>query len=122
MLPYVFTSVSKAQLGSAFLSVVETNRFQWYSDDDADRRAFFRECEYCAYQVPEGEGALDRRLRWGVPDGQRDATTGELVHDDRLVAAALVAVLDDQQWHVYQGGGSVTQGRTVAEELARGGF
>jgi hypothetical protein len=30
-----------------------------------------------------------------------------------------LAVLDDQQWTVYHGGGPVTQGRTVGQELAQ---
>ncbi len=44
------------------------------------------------------------------------------MHDDRLVAAALVAVLDEQEWRVYQGGGTVTNGRTVEERLESAGF
>lgn len=122
VVPFVFTAVSKAQLGSGFLAVVETGRFQHYADDDEDARAFWREVAYCGYEVPEGEGALDRRMKWGVRDGQRDAATGEDVHDDRLVAAALCAVLDEQEWHVYQGGGSVTAGKTVTERLEGSGF
>ncbi len=43
-----------------------------------------------------------------MPDDTRDPTTGELIHDDHLVAAALVAELDDQEWTIYRGGGSVT--------------
>lgn len=122
VIPYIFTGPSKAQLGSGFLGVVETGRFQWYGDDDADARAFWRECAYCLYEVPEGEGALDRRMKWGVPDGTRDLQTGELVHDDQLVAAALTAVLDEQEWLVFTGGGTVTQGRTVAQRLDAEGF
>lgn len=122
VVPFVFTALSKARLGSAFLSVVETGRFHYYADDDEDARVFWRECAYCAYSIPEGEGAIDRRLRWGVPDGQRDAATGEPVHDDRLIAAALVAVLDEQTWQVYHGGGSVTDGRPVGERLDEQGF
>ena len=122
VIPFVFSSVAKAKLGSAFLAVVETGRFAYYTDDDDDARAFWREVEYCQYSLPEGEGALDRRLVWGVPDGQRDAATGELVHDDRLIAAALVAVLDEQEWAVYQGGGSETDGRTVKQRLSSAGF
>ena len=34
----------------------------------------------------------------GVPDGTRDDTTGELVHDDLLVSAAMCYVLDGQAW------------------------
>ena len=26
-------------------------------------------------------------MKWGVPDGTRDISTGELVHDDLLVSA-----------------------------------
>ncbi len=122
VVPFVFSRVSKARLGSAFLAVVETGRFQYYADDDEDARAFWRECTFCQYSVPEDEGAFDRSLRWGVPDGTRDQATGEFVHDDRLVAAALVAVLDEQEWRVYQGGGTVTNGRTVEERLESVGF
>ena len=122
VIPYVFSLASKARLGSAFLGVVETNRFHWYANDDEDRQAFLREAMFCQYQLPEGEGALDRRMRWGVPDGQRDPATGDLVHDDRLVAAALVAVLDEQSWSVYAGGGSVTTGRDAWEQIEATGF
>jgi len=119
---FTFSALTKAQLGSSFLSVVETGRFRYFAGDDDDCRQFWRECEYCAYSVPDGEGAIDRRLKWGVPDGQRDALTGELVHDDRLVAAALVGVLDDQVWNVFQGGGTVTDGRAVGERMESEGF
>ena len=108
VVPFVFSPLTKARLGSAFLAVIETGRFAYYADDDAEARAFWRECEWCQYSVPDGEGALDRRLRWGVPDGTRDPATGELIHDDHLIAAALVAELDDQEWTIYRGGGSVT--------------
>jgi hypothetical protein len=40
----------------------------------------------------------DRRLRWGVPDCTRDAGDGELVHDDLVLSAAMVALLDAQTW------------------------
>jgi len=35
-----------------------------------------------------------------VPDGSRDPATGELVHDDLLISAAMCAVLDDKEWFV----------------------
>jgi hypothetical protein len=113
VVPFVFTATSKAALGSGFLAVVETVRFKHYADDDEDARAFWREAEHTQYSVPEGEGAIDRRMRWGVPDGTRDGATGEWVHDDRIIAAALCAVLDEQEWNVYQGGGTVTTGDKV---------
>jgi hypothetical protein len=39
-------------------------------------------------------------MRWGVVDGTRDPATGELVHDDLILSAALVAVLEDQPWTI----------------------
>ena len=37
-------------------------------------------------------------MKWGVPDGTRDDTTGNLLHDELITSAALCALLDDQQW------------------------
>ena len=37
-------------------------------------------------------------MKWGVPDGTRHAATRELVHDDLILSAALVTVLDEQEW------------------------
>lgn len=45
-----------------------------------------------------------RVMRWGVPEGTRDPTTGNpseagaLVHDDLVISAALCSLLDDQTW------------------------
>lgn len=40
----------------------------------------------------------NRSMKWGVPDGTRDQTTGDLVHDDLVISAALCSLLDDQAW------------------------
>ena len=37
-------------------------------------------------------------MSWGVPEGTRDPASGDLVHDDLLLSAALCAVLDSQPW------------------------
>jgi hypothetical protein len=58
---------------------------------------FWRQAQGCQYEVLPGPGKV---LRWGVPDGYRDAETGELLHDDLLVSAALVAVLDGLEWAI----------------------
>jgi hypothetical protein len=39
-------------------------------------------------------------MRWSVPDGTRDQATGELVHDDDLITAALCTVLDRFDWSI----------------------
>jgi len=40
----------------------------------------------------------NRSMKWGVPDGTRDQTTGDLIHDDLVISAALCAILDDCEW------------------------
>lgn len=40
----------------------------------------------------------ERRLKWQIPDGARDPATGELLHDDLVVSAAMCALLDDEEW------------------------
>jgi hypothetical protein len=37
-------------------------------------------------------------LKWGVPDTLRDTETGDLLHDDLLLSAALCAQLDNLDW------------------------
>jgi hypothetical protein len=83
---YTFNRATKAALGAAFLSVVETGRFQYFASehegDDSDK--FFAEAAACKYSLAPG-GRFERDLRWGVWSGG---------YDDRLVSAALVAVYD----------------------------
>ena len=44
------------------------------------------------------EGA-EQRMRWGVADGTRDAASGEPVHDDWILSAALCARLEKLDWY-----------------------
>ena len=48
---------------------------------------FWRQVEECTYEVRSGPNRL---MSWSVPDAK--------VHDDLLLSAALVAVLDEQDW------------------------
>jgi hypothetical protein len=41
----------------------------------------------------------NKHLRWGVPGGTR-SPDGELIHDDHILADALTAVLDNNEWSV----------------------
>lgn len=98
---FKFTRISKAGLGNSFLSVVETGRYKhWTGDEDGvpltDAWWFFTQAEYCGYEVRAG-GSFERDLRWSVPATTKvDTPAGaQDVHDDRLVAAALVAIVDD---------------------------
>jgi hypothetical protein len=92
----------KAQLGSLFLSLIETHRFQyWTGDQDepgSDGWWFWQQVAACRYEVPP-DGRFERDLRWEVPASHRTALPGgrgptQPTHDDRLLSAALVAELD----------------------------
>ena len=52
---------------------------------------FWEQVEFCQFEILPGP---QKRVKWGVPDGTRNPAPRELVHDDQLISAALVAVLD----------------------------
>ena len=90
----------KARLGNDFLAVVETGRFRYFCDDvdveGSDAWWFFTQAEHCGYELAEGM-PIERGLRWGVSPSARvifSDGSSHLVHDDRLLSAALVAELD----------------------------
>ena len=58
---------------------------------------FWNQIQFCEFEILPGP---QKRVRWGVPDGRRDPATGDLVHDDLLISAALCAVLDKKKWAV----------------------
>jgi hypothetical protein len=88
VVPFVFSSQSKSQLGWDFLGLVESGRYKEYVEDgESDTGLFWTQVEACGSQVASGPGKL---LRWGVED--------RATHDDLLVSAALCAVLDRLDW------------------------
>jgi len=97
VIPFLFTAKSKSDLGWKFLAVVETGRYREPANSTLRSPIFWQQVMYCQSEVLEGPGKI---MRWGVPDGTRDDLTGDLVHDDVLISAALCAVLDDQEWAV----------------------
>ena len=58
-------------------------------------------------------------MRWGVPEGFRETQSGDLVHDDLLISAALCSLLDGLEWSVA-GEVVVIQGVDPLEEMSRG--
>ena len=97
---FTFAPAAKANLGSLFLSLVETGRFRyWTGDEDepgSDGWWFWHQVAACSYELPP-EGRFDRDLRWSVPANHKTALPGggsHLTHDDRLLSAALVAEAD----------------------------
>ena len=112
VLPFEFTQKSKSDLGWNFLSIVETGRYREHAGHvgaglsqvgaglrpapaDVLQELFWQQCRFTQLEILPGPGKV---MRWSVPDGTRDAATGELVHDDLVISAALTAVLDEQAW------------------------
>jgi len=91
----------KSRLGNDFLAVVETGRFRYFAgsmeEELSDYWWFFTQCEHCGYELAEGV-PIERGLRWEVKPSAKVVVqaTGDslLVHDDRLLSAALVAEVD----------------------------
>jgi hypothetical protein len=116
VLPYTFTQRSKSDLGWNFLAVCDTGRFKDHksSQGSAEYTEFWSQLKFVEYKALE-----NKTLRWSVPEATRDPKTGELVHDDLVLSAALCAVLDEQEW---SGGGPtlMVRARDPLEELDRG--
>jgi len=85
VIPFVFTSASKSRLGWDFLGLIDGGRYKEYAPDDTDEtRLFDAQLRLTTFEVLRGPGNV---LRWSVPE--RDG------HDDLVMSAALVAVLDE---------------------------
>lgn len=100
--PFTFNSVSKSQLGWDFLGIVDSGRWREPKLPDSSpaplrlhQQEFLQQLKGCAFEVLEG---AEQRMRWGVPDGARDPATGELLHDDWILSAALCARLEKLDW------------------------
>jgi hypothetical protein len=100
VIPFTFSSRSKSDLGWAFLALVDAGRLKDYRADQPGtlldlQKEYFQQLAACQYQIQTGP---DKKIRWSVPDGIRDPASGELVHDDLLISAAMLALLDEQTW------------------------
>ncbi len=91
-------------MGWDFLSIIDTGRWKEYAHGDNDQvfedlnchqQEFFNQLAFCQYEIIPGP---EKKMKWGVIDGTRDPVTGELVHDDLILSAALVGILDNQEW------------------------
>jgi len=92
VLPVKFTAKLKSELGYGFIGMIESGRYHEYQPFPDGLR---RQMEWCHSEIVPGPARL---MRWGVPDGTRDQTTGELVHDDDLMTSALCVILDRLEW------------------------
>lgn len=88
VVPFVFSSQSKSQLGWDFLALIESGRYKDYAEDgEGDTGLFWAQVEACGSQVSDGPGRL---LRWGVED--------RATHDDLIISSSLCAILDRLDW------------------------
>lgn len=84
VMPFTFTSASKSRLGWEFLSLIETGRYKEYADDGEEHTMeFYHQLRATEYTTANGPG---NTLRWNVPPAAG--------HDDFVMSAALVSVLD----------------------------
>jgi len=89
-----FSTKSKSDLLWDFLGIIDSGRYKEYAPDD---ETFWQQISFCEFEILDGP---QKRVRWGVPDGTRDAATGDLVHDDLLISSSMCAVLDEEDWSV----------------------
>lgn len=115
---FEFNTLSKSRLGYGFLEVVETGRFHLPRGAPAQAEGlldlFRAQCRACQYQVGQRPA---QALHWGVPEHARDPITGDLLHDDLLLAAALCSRLDDVDWPpaAHAEGAGIIQARDPLE-------
>ena len=69
------------------------------------QQEYFQQLEFCQYEIQPGP---DKKIKWSVPDGTRDPATGELIHDDLIISAAMLSILDDQNWSITGSSAVVT--------------
>jgi hypothetical protein len=117
VIPFKFSQSSKSDLGWRLLSAIETGRFKDFqqlydpvqtlhatsirrnlgeiptTDQTYLQQQFYKQLALCTLELIPGPGKI---IRWSVPESARDSA-GELVHDDLLLSAALVAALFDEK-------------------------
>jgi muconolactone delta-isomerase len=102
VIPFVFSAKSKSDLGWSFLSLIDSGRLQDFLWDEGHpvefkqlQELFFCQLSHCLYEILPGP---EKRIQWGVPEGARDVESGDLIHDDLAISAAMLSLLDDKTW------------------------
>lgn len=117
IIPVIFSSKVKSDLGWDFLGIVETGRYRDYADDqEPDTRQFWYEVKNCQYEVSDRPGQAMKWGNWETPGYDGLIARG---HDDLIISAALTAVLDRQEWP-GTGESAVVEQRDVLEEIDQG--
>lgn len=91
-IPVKFSAQTKSEIGYSFLGIIEAGRFR----DCAGTEEITEQYQRCTSEILTGP---QKTMRWGVKDGTRGAS-GELIHDDFILADSLVAELDKLDWSI----------------------
>ncbi len=122
VIPFQFNSRTKSDLGWAFLAMVDSGRLKDYAPTEEKNELgqlgklhdlFFQQLTATQYEIIPGP---DKKIRWSVPEGTRDPATGELIHDDLVIAASLLSQLDQQSWSVT-GPAAVVKARDPLDDM-----
>lgn len=85
-----FTQQTKSEIGYGYLAIIETGRLRDCCPTDTIRIQY----QKCQSEILPGPA---HTMRWGVKDGTR-GPSGELIHDDHILADSLTAALDQLEW------------------------
>lgn len=115
VIPFTFNGSTKSKLGWDFLTIIDTGRWKEPAAG-ALQDLLKQQLEACQYEIQPGP---DKRMKWGVPDGTRDAATGELIHDDLILSSALCAALEEQSF-TYSSPAAIIPGVDPLKEMDKG--
>ena len=126
VMPFEFNTRTKSNLCWNFLGVCDSGRFKDHAspaEEDllqiaATQQEFWRQVQFCEFEILPGP---NKTVRWGVPDGTRDPVSGKLVHDDLLISAAMLSLLDEQDWSISSPT-LVIQAADPLEDIDNAGF
>jgi hypothetical protein len=113
VIPVKFTAKMKSDIGYRFIAMIETGRFR----DCADGIPVTEVDEQYANCVSEVLVGQQKIMRWSVPEGRRNAD-GELIHDDIVVADALITRVDKLEW-ILTSETRIIQPRDPLEQMDR---
>ncbi len=102
VIPFQFNSRTKSDLGWAFLAMVDSGRLKDYAPQDGQsgelgalHRLYFEQLSATQYEILPGP---EKKIRWSVPENARNPASGERIHDDLVIGAALLSQLDSLPW------------------------
>ena len=108
VIPVKFSASKKSDIGYHFLGIVETGRFR----DCCSTPEVSEQYTHCTSEVLVGP---QKTLRWSVPEGTRNSN-GELIHDDILIADALISEVDGLEW-IVSTETRIVQGKDPLKEM-----